>query len=188
MQWNLHVRVVMLSWEFPPKRVGGIAAALEGLAPAVASQDCIVDVITAGDAGGALGAAQAAFYMYFDQERTADGQNDAMEGAYLGPDYSDKEAILAFRKLKAVYRKVENYSDLCSEVTDLLDQGNVIGWFQGRMEFGPRALGNRSILGDARNVEMQKKINLKIKYREGFRPFAPSVSSKLTLEPSFKLL
>lgn len=140
----------------------------------------------AGDAGGALGAAQAAYYMYFDQERIADGQNDAMEGAYLGPDYSDKEAILSFKKHKAVYQKIENFSDLCSEVTDLLDSGHVIGWFQGRMEFGPRALGNRSILGDARNVEMQKKINLKIKYREGFRPFAPSVLFEST-QDFFKL-
>lgn len=129
----------------------------------------------AGDAGGALGAAQIVNYMYFDQNRAVNGSSDSMQGAYLGPDFSDKEAILTFRKLKAGYRKIDNFSVLCSEVADLLDKGNVIGWFQGRMEYGPRALGNRSILGDARKVDMQKKLNLKIKYREGFRPFAPSV-------------
>jgi carbamoyltransferase len=129
----------------------------------------------AGDAGGALGAAQMAYYMYYEQERTVTGGGDSMQGAYLGPDFSDKEAILSFKKHKAAYRKIENFPDLCSEVSDLIDNGNVVGWFQGRMEYGPRALGNRSILGDARNIEMQKKMNLKIKYREGFRPFAPSV-------------
>ena len=98
-----------------------------------------------------------------------------MQGAYLGPDYSEKEAILSFKKHKAVYKKIEDFDVLCNEAADLLDNGNVVGWFQGRMEYGPRALGNRSILGDARNKEMQKKLNLKIKYREGFRPFAPSV-------------
>jgi len=129
----------------------------------------------AGDAGGALGAAQLAHFMYFDQKRTVNRDSDGMQGAYLGPDYSDKESILSFKKHKATYQRVEDFSDLCSEVADLLDRGNVVGWFQGRMEYGPRALGNRSILGDARNAEMQKRLNLKIKYREGFRPFAPSV-------------
>ncbi|HTB26676.1 MAG TPA: carbamoyltransferase C-terminal domain-containing protein, partial [Puia sp.] len=99
----------------------------------------------------------------------------AEHGFYLGPDFSEKEAILALKKHKAVYHKFENFDELCHRVADLLDKGNVIGWFQGRMEFGPRSLGNRSILGDARNIEMQRKLNLKIKYREGFRPFAPSV-------------
>ena len=129
----------------------------------------------AGDAGGALGAAQIAHYMYFEQERKVNASSDLMQGAYLGPDFSDKEAIISFKKHKAVYRKIERFDDLCSETADLIANGNVVGWFQGRMEYGPRALGNRSILGDARNVEMQKKLNLKIKYREGFRPFAPSV-------------
>ncbi len=129
----------------------------------------------AGDAGGALGAAQLAHFMYYDQKRIINNGIDSMKGAYLGPDFSDKEAILSFKKHKAAYRKVDDFKDLCSEVADLLDKGNVVGWFQGRMEFGPRALGNRSILGDARNAEMQRKLNLKIKYREGFRPFAPSV-------------
>jgi len=130
----------------------------------------------AGDAGGALGAAQAAYYMFFDQQRNKVSPNaDAMKGTYLGPAFSDKEIEISFKKHKANYNKIESFGDLCTAVADLLDKGNVVGWFQGRMEFGPRALGNRSILGDARNKEMQKKLNLKIKYREGFRPFAPSV-------------
>ncbi len=129
----------------------------------------------AGDAGGALGAALAAHYIYFGEERKTTSPFDAMKGSYLGPDYSDKEIELMNRKVKAVYKKYDNEADLCEDIANCLDNGFIVGWFQGRMEFGPRALGNRSILGDARNPEMQKKINLKIKYREGFRPFAPSV-------------
>jgi carbamoyltransferase len=129
----------------------------------------------AGDAGGALGAALIAHYMYFGKDRKITAVTDSMQGTFLGPEYSDKDATISFKMHKANFRKVENFADLCSEVAELLDQGNVVGWFQGRMEYGPRALGNRSILGDPRNLEMQKKLNLKIKYREGFRPFAPSV-------------
>ena len=129
----------------------------------------------AGDAGGALGAAQLVNYMFFEQERNLSSNGDMMKGAFLGPDFSEKESIQAFKKHKAVFRKVEAFDDLCTEIADLINEGNVIGWFQGRMEYGPRALGNRSILADARNADMQKKLNLKIKYREGFRPFAPSV-------------
>jgi carbamoyltransferase len=129
----------------------------------------------AGDAGGALGAAQIAHYMYFEQKRTISRDRDGMQGAYLGPSFSDKEAVTTFKKHKAVFRKSDNFVKLCEEISDLIEKGNVVGWFQGRMEYGPRALGNRSILADARNIEMQKKLNLKIKYREGFRPFAPSV-------------
>ena len=129
----------------------------------------------AGDAGGALGAALLAHYMYFEKERIISPDKDSMKGAFLGPEYSTKEVLISLRKHKAVYAEVQNFDTLCSEVADILDKGNAVGWFQGRMEFGPRALGNRTILGDARNVEMQKKLNLKIKYREGFRPFAPSV-------------
>jgi len=136
----------------------------------------------AGDAGGALGAALMVHYVYFDQLRTFNGVTDSMHGAYLGPEFSDKEAVTSFKKHKAVYSKIENFSELCSEVAGYLDTGDVVGWFQGRMEYGPRALGNRSILGDARNIEMQKKLNLKIKYREGFRPFAPSVLIENTKE------
>jgi carbamoyltransferase len=113
--------------------------------------------------------------MYYDQKREIPLNGDSMKGAFLGPDFSDKEIITSFKKHKACYHYIESFDNLCQSVADLLDKGAVAGWFQGRMEFGPRALGNRSILGDARNREMQKKLNLKIKYREGFRPFAPSV-------------
>jgi carbamoyltransferase len=132
----------------------------------------------AGDAGGALGAAMATSFMYFEEERTLNGSQDLMTGSYLGPDYSEKEIEMMSRKVKSVYKKYTDFEDLTQHVADKIADGKVIGWFQGRMEFGPRALGNRSILGDARNPEMQKKLNLKIKYREGFRPFAPSVLSE----------
>lgn len=129
----------------------------------------------AGDAGGALGAAQAAYYIYFKNNRTISGKEDQMSGSYLGPEYSKKEIFLMAKKYKAVSTYYENFGKLSEDVALLISEGNAIGWMQGRMEFGPRALGNRSILGDARNPEMQKKLNLKIKYRESFRPFAPSV-------------
>lgn len=128
-----------------------------------------------GDAGGALGAAQAAHYMYFDSKRTTNNDYDIMKGSYLGPEYSDKESEIIFKKYKANYNHYNDFNSLTKKVAKLIEDGNVIGWFQGRMEFGPRALGNRSILADPRNLQMQKKLNLKIKYREGFRPFAPSV-------------
>lgn len=130
----------------------------------------------AGDAGGALGAALAAHYIYFDQARVVDTTRmDAMSGSYLGPSYSDKEIEQMAKQNQAVFTHYADFSELSAKTAELLAEGNVIGWFQGRMEFGPRALGGRSILGDPRNPEMQKKLNLKIKYREGFRPFAPSV-------------
>ena len=129
----------------------------------------------AGDAGGALGAALAVNYMYYEEERKPNNGYDQMKGSYLGPDYSDKEVELMIKKAKGVYKKFTDFDQLTTLVADKISEGNVVGWFQGKMEFGPRALGNRSILGDPRNPEMQKKLNLKIKYREGFRPFAPSV-------------
>ncbi|WP_138483356.1 carbamoyltransferase family protein [Dyadobacter bucti] len=129
----------------------------------------------AGDAGGALGAAQAAYHIYFGQERNITWKADAMRGSYLGPTFSDLDVALTAKKYKAVYNYFENFKDLSTEAAALLADGNVVGWVQGRMEFGPRALGARSILGDPRNADMQKKLNLKIKYRESFRPFAPSV-------------
>ncbi|OFX66929.1 MAG: hypothetical protein A2X12_09955 [Bacteroidetes bacterium GWE2_29_8] len=129
----------------------------------------------AGDAGGALGAAYSAHYLYFQQERKYSGNMDEMKGAYLGPEYSNFDIEKVCRKYKATCLKFDNFDLLANDVAQYIAEGNVIGWFQGRMEFGPRALGNRSILGDPRNPEMQKKLNLKIKYREGFRPFAPSV-------------
>lgn len=128
----------------------------------------------AGDAGGALGAALAAYHIFYDKERTPESP-DSMSGAYLGPEYSDMDIELTAKKFKAVYTKFDDFSELAKITAVHLSEGNAVGWFQGRMEFGPRALGNRSILGDARNKEMQKKLNLKIKYRESFRPFAPSV-------------
>jgi carbamoyltransferase len=129
----------------------------------------------AGDAGGALGAALAAEYLYFKNDRHLNGAMDDMSGSYLGPEFSNLDVEQMSKKYKAKYTKYENFPDLATRVAELIDDGNVIGWMQGRMEFGPRALGARSILGDARNKEMQKKLNLKIKYRESFRPFAPSV-------------
>ena len=129
----------------------------------------------AGDAGGALGAALAAHHIYFGNARMPSGARDEMRGAYLGPEYSAREIERAVQRYGAAYGKYDDFDSLIDRAADLIAQGAVVGWFQGRMEFGPRALGNRSILGDARNLEMQKKLNLKIKYREGFRPFAPSV-------------
>jgi carbamoyltransferase len=130
----------------------------------------------AGDAGGALGAALAAYHISFAQERVIDTtQADAMQGSYLGPEYGDTEIKEMAKKHKAVFKHFNDFEELSQKTATILAEGNVVGWFQGRMEFGPRALGGRSILGDARNAEMQKKLNLKIKYREGFRPFAPSV-------------
>ena len=128
-----------------------------------------------GDAGGALGAAYAGWHIWKGEKRIVDKKPDAMKGAYLGPEYDDKNILGAIRRYNAKYDHYENFNELTKFIATQLADGKVIGWFQGRMEYGPRALGNRSILGDARNPEMQKKMNLKIKYREGFRPFAPSV-------------
>lgn len=129
----------------------------------------------AGDSGGALGAALAVSHLYYQETRVVDNQKDSMQGTYLGPDFSDKEVELLCKKTKAVFSHHSNFSEITQLIAQTLEQGNVVGWFQGKMEFGPRALGNRSILADARSVGMQKKLNLKIKNREGFRPFAPSV-------------
>jgi carbamoyltransferase len=128
-----------------------------------------------GDAGGAVGAAFATYHIYFKQERDADNLNDKMNGAYLGVQYSDLDIALDLKKYNAVTYTFTNKQERDKKTADLIAKGNVVGWFQGRMEFGPRSLGNRSILGDPRNPEMQKKLNLKIKFREGFRPFAPAV-------------
>ncbi len=129
----------------------------------------------AGDAGGALGAAFAAYHIYFGKERVdLKGKPDNMQGAFLGPEYMDKDVQIMARRYNAPYDSMST-EGLCLMVAKLISQGNVVGWMQGRMEFGPRALGARSILGDPANPEMQKRLNLKIKYRESFRPFAPSV-------------
>jgi carbamoyltransferase len=127
----------------------------------------------AGDAGGALGAALAAWYAQPENTRTA-FQPDAMQSALLGPDYSEDEMATALNASGAKFTKLET-SALLDLTAELLEAGKVIGWFQGRMEFGPRALGNRSILGDARSAKMQSVMNLKVKFRESFRPFAPIV-------------
>ena len=130
----------------------------------------------AGDAGGALGAAYAAHHIYFGREREiSPGEKDGLQGSYLGPEFGRGEIIAAAKKYKAVYREVDNLDTLTRETAQLLGEGKVVGWFRGRMEFGPRALGARSILADPRRSDMQKKLNLKIKYREGFRPFAPAI-------------
>ncbi len=129
----------------------------------------------AGDAGGALGAALFTWYAYLNNERTVSGDGrDSQKGSYLGPVYSDDEIERYLVMNEIMYRKVPA-SDLAPIVAELIAQENVIGWFQGRMEFGPRALGARSIIGDARSSKMQSIMNLKIKFRESFRPFAPSV-------------
>jgi carbamoyltransferase len=128
----------------------------------------------AGDAGGALGAALCVWYGYQDNARLTDGEKDFQKSSLLGPSYTEDEVGETFDKLNAKYKKLEEAA-LYDEVAELLADGKIIGWFQGRMEFGPRALGNRSIIGDPRNPEMQTKMNLKIKYRESFRPFAPVV-------------
>lgn len=128
----------------------------------------------AGDAGGALGAALAVWYDYLDNPRKADGKTDTQKGSYLGPVYSDKDILAFLEQNKLPYTHYPD-EELLDFTARLLTGEHVIGWFQGRMEFGPRALGSRSIIGDARSPVMQKKMNLKIKFRESFRPFAPSV-------------
>jgi len=129
---------------------------------------------SAGDAGGALGAALAIWHHYLDKPRDVNGEGDKQSGSYLGPQFA-KDEIKKFLDEKGYPYKECMEVELYDEVSRRLENGETIGWFQGRMEFGPRALGARSIIGDARNPEMQKKMNLKIKYRESFRPFAPSV-------------
>jgi len=130
----------------------------------------------AGDAGGALGAALAAHYIYFGAERKANvTEMDSLQGSYLGPEYSSLEIVAMARKFKAIYKEFTEEDALLNETARLIAEKNIIGWHQGRMEFGPRALGARSILADARDPQMQKKLNEQIKFRESFRPFAPVV-------------
>ena len=129
----------------------------------------------AGDAGGALGAALAAEYIAYGGARNTDNIHDAMLGSYLGPAYSDEDIVTTLKQYKAHYTHYTSTDTLCDAVAEMIDMGMVVGWYQGRAEFGPRALGNRTIIADPRNTSMQQKLNLKIKYREGFRPFAPSV-------------
>ena len=128
----------------------------------------------AGDAGGALGAALMVWYSYLDKPRQADNVNDSQSGSYLGPAFSNEQIEAYLEGQKFPYTKLDE-SEVPEKIADLIADEKVIGWFQGRMEFGPRALGGRSIIGDARSPKMQETMNLKIKFRESFRPFAPSV-------------
>ena len=128
----------------------------------------------AGDAGGSLGAAFCAWYLHNTNKRNPSTQRDAMKGSYLGPEYSDFEIAEQLNSAGAIYRKLLN-AELIENVASALANGKAVGWMQGRMEFGPRALGGRSIIADPRSPTMQKQLNLKVKFRESFRPFAPSV-------------
>jgi carbamoyltransferase len=128
----------------------------------------------AGDAGGALGAALLIWYQLLENPRSTHGC-DQQKGSLLGPQFSDDEIVATLRKHDAVFSSCDSDDELCDEVSELVAQEKVVGWFQGRMEYGPRALGARSILGDARSKSMQSVMNRKIKFRESFRPFAPIV-------------
>ena len=130
----------------------------------------------AGDAGGALGGAYSVYYQELNKQRTLNSSElDKMQGSYLGPKYSRDEIKTYLDSVNAVYELVENEDLLLDRVASDLASQKVIGWHQGRLEFGPRSLGNRSIIADARSKVMQSTLNLKIKYRESFRPFAPSI-------------
>lgn len=128
----------------------------------------------AGDAGGALGAALAGYFHHKGKERIKSGGKDLMNGSYLGPDFAQSDIEERLKKAGAIF-KVLDEDELIAAATNAMADGRAIGWMQGRMEFGPRALGGRSILADPRSPKMQKILNLKVKYRESFRPFAPSV-------------
>ena len=128
----------------------------------------------AGDAGGALGAALSTWYLHHNKERVASKERDAMKGAYLGPEFTDAEVESELTACGATFKKLSEDKLIDTVATALADE-KAVGWMQGRMEFGPRALGGRSIIADPRSPIMQKQLNLKVKYRESFRPFAPSV-------------
>jgi carbamoyltransferase len=132
----------------------------------------------AGDAGGAIGAALAAWHIHQGMPREVDGVHDRMNGALLGPSFTDSEVEGRLVRMGVDVGSIEDGDTLLNRTAALLREGKTIGWFQDRMEFGPRALGGRSILGDARSPEMQRKLNLKVKKRESFRPFAPAVLSE----------
>jgi carbamoyltransferase len=134
-----------------------------------------------GDAGGSVGSAYAAFHIWNGNPRII-SYPDAMKSAFLGPEYGDNEILKIIRKYGLVYKYYSDFNGICTFIAQKLAEGKVVGWFQGRMEFGPRALGNRSILADSGNPEMQKTLNLKIKFREGFRPFAPAVLAEDMIE------
>ena len=148
----------------------------------------------AGDAGGALGAALRIWHKYLGNERSVNGVNDRQKGSYLGPGYSDEYVETYFKDNAIPYKKYPK-DILLEKTAEIIADNKVIGWFQGRMEFGPRALGARSVIGDARSPDMQSRMNLKIKFRESFRPFAPTVLSEkaadyfdITCESPYMLL
>lgn len=134
-----------------------------------------------GDAGGALGAALFVWHQLLENPRSID-EGDSQEGSLLGPRFSTAAVEAVLRGRRAAYTRIADEGELCRRVSKLIAEGRVVGWFRGRMEFGPRALGCRSILGDARSSEMQRVLNLKIKFRESFRPFAPAVLSEKAAE------
>jgi carbamoyltransferase len=155
---------------------GGVA--LNCVANGKLRKEGIFDAIwiqpAAGDAGGAVGAALAAYHLYAGLPRVVAPEQDGMSGAYLGPGFRDEEVQTRLRAAGARFAALGD-DELIRATAQALADGKAVGWMQGRMEFGPRALGNRSILGDPRSPTMQKVLNLKVKYRESFRPFAPSV-------------
>jgi carbamoyltransferase len=155
---------------------GGVA--LNCVANGILLREKIFDNIwiqpAAGDAGGALGAALSTWYLHHNNERSVSSERDSMKGAYLGPEFNDNEIEAELNECGAVYKKLSE-KDLIDQVSAALADEKAVGWMQGRMEFGPRALGGRSIIADPRSPIMQKQLNLKVKYRESFRPFAPSI-------------
>ncbi len=157
---------------------GGVA--LNCVANGVLSKEKIFDNIwiqpAAGDAGGALGSALSVWHLYYSKERLLTKNRDLMKGSYLGPNFNKNEIENELNICKAKYHILDDQNTL-EKVVSELEQEKIVGWMQGRMEFGPRALGARSIIADPRSTSMQKKLNLKIKFRESFRPFAPSILS-----------
>ena len=155
---------------------GGVA--LNCVANGILLREKVFDNIwiqpAAGDAGGALGAALSIWYLHYKKERNPSSNPDSMKGAFLGPAFEDNEIESKLKSCGAVFKKLSE-EDLIEKVASALATEKAIGWMQGRMEFGPRALGARSIIADPRSPSMQKQLNLKVKYRESFRPFAPSV-------------
>ena len=155
---------------------GGVA--LNCVANGILLREKIFDNIwvqpAAGDAGGALGAALSIWYLHHNKERAASTERDMMKGAFLGPEFKDNEIEVELTACGARFKKLTE-TEMIEEVASVLADEKAVGWMQGRMEFGPRALGARSIIADPRSPAMQKQLNLKVKYRESFRPFAPSV-------------
>ena len=175
---------------------GGVA--LNCVANGIIHREKIFDNIwvqpAAGDAGGALGAALSAWYLHYGKERKVSAKRDGMHGSYLGPEFSDMEIEKELKLCGAIFKK-RTKLELIDDVATALTEEKAIGWMQGRMEFGPSALGGRSIIADPRSPKMQKQLNLKVKYRESFRPFAPSILREdvadwfeLNIDSSYMLL